>query len=403
MALGANALGGFAFWLGAARVTDAGTVGAATALFTGLLFVNYATSLGLPIALARYAPDRSAGSSGFFAWAAALSMVSSVAGTALLLVVAPVSMTSALGPHGWWLGAVIVATSAAGTAVALLVEVRLMALRRGSWVFVRAAAVATGRLPFLAFGAVREDAFWLFVAASAPIALSGFIGAAALIRAHGTGWRAALCASRRREAARYAAVNWLGLLAAQAPQFGLPIIVAANVAPSDNAVFYVAWSITLIAFLLPHTLGQVLLVEAGRDTDLGSQVRLTLVIGLAVMAAVVVLSVVGRGAVTAAYGDTYAAAANVLPLLLIAGLPWAVTSSLLARARVEQRSLATMAITTTFALGVLVPAMVLTADGGVDGAARAWLIGNVAAVAVAASVVHRRGHATPTILLATDG
>ncbi len=389
LALGINALGGFFFWLGAARITDAGTVGRATALFTGLLFVNYLTSLGLPIALARYAPDRSTGSGGAFSLAATLSVASSIGGTLLLLVVAPGFLTGALGSHGRWLGALVLATSAAGMALALLVEVRLVAIRRGEWVLARAGAVAVGRLPLLAVGAVRDDPFWLFVAACAPIALSGFVGAAALVRAHGAGLRAALTTHRRGTAAHYAAVNWLGLLAAQGPQFALPIIVAANVEPSENAAFYVAWSITLIAFLLPQTLGQVLLVEGGRDGDLVSQVRLTLAIGFVVMAGLAALSVFGRSAVTAVYGDTYAAAANILPLLLVAGLPWAVTSSLLARVRVEQRAVATMAITATFAAGVLVPALVLTARGGVDGAARAWLIGNVLAVAMAAAVVHR--------------
>lgn len=402
LALGTNAFGGFLFWLGAARITDAGTVGRATALFTGLLFVNYVTSLGLPIALARYAPDRSAESSGVFALAAVVSVVSSIAGTVVLVIVAPGSMTEALVAHGWWLGAAVVGVGSAGTALALLVEVRLVALRRGEWVFVRAAAVAACRLPFLAVGAVRNDAFWLFIASVAPIALSGFVGAAALLRVHGAGLRATLRATRRREATRYAAVNWLGLLAAQGPQFALPIIVAANVAPSDNAVFYVAWSITLIAFLLPQTLGQVLLVEGGRDTDLHSQVRFTLAIGFVMMAVVVSLSVLGRGALTAVYGDNYAAAADVLPLLLVAGLPWAVTSSLLARARVEQRSLATVAITASFAAGVLAPALMLTADAGVDGAARAWLIGNVVAVAVAAAVVRRPVPVGPSLLAGPD-
>ncbi len=389
MALGANAVGGFLFWLGAARVTDVDTVGQATALFTALLFVNYLTSLGLPVALARYAADRSPRASAAFVIAAALSVASSVLAAVVAVFAAPHNMTGALASHGRLLSTSVVAACAAGTAVALLVEVRLLALRRGGWVLLRAAVVALGRLPLLALGPVQDDPFWLFAAAAAPIALSGFVGAGALIRTHGGRLRSALALPRTGAAVRYAAVNWIALLAAQGPQFALPILVAANVTPSENAAFYVAWSITLIAFLLPQTLGQVLLVEGGRDGDLLGQVRLTLCIGFAVMGTVVVLSLAGRGTVTAVYGDGYASAARALPALLLAGLPWALTSSLLARVRVERRAAATVAITTTFAAGVLVPAAVLVAGDGVDGATRAWLLGNLLAGAVAAALVYR--------------
>ena len=62
--LGLGALGGFLFWWLAARLEAPATVGEASALFTAILFISYLTSMGLPIAVAKYGavtrtpPDR---------------------------------------------------------------------------------------------------------------------------------------------------------------------------------------------------------------------------------------------------------------------------------------------------------------------------------------------------------
>ena len=58
----ANAFCGFAFWLIATQLDTKTDVGRASALFTGVLFINYLTNMGLPVAVARYAPDAGASS-----------------------------------------------------------------------------------------------------------------------------------------------------------------------------------------------------------------------------------------------------------------------------------------------------------------------------------------------------
>ena len=59
-------------------------------------------------------------------------------------------------------------------------------------------------------------------------------------------------------------------------------------------------------------------------------------------------------------------------------------------ARVLHRHLPTVAITGVLTVAILVPALVLVPDDGIDGATRAFLVGNVAA-AVVAIVFHRLG------------
>jgi O-antigen/teichoic acid export membrane protein len=236
-----------------------------------------------------------------------------------------------------------------------------------------------------------DPALWLFLAVAAPVALSGFGGLVALRMAgHGPTWPWPLPASTE-PAARLAGVNWVALLLAQAPQFALPVLVLREVTDDDYASFYIAFGVATVVFLLPHTIGQVLVVEGGRDgADLGAQFRVALLLSGALMGVIAAVTWAGSGLVTVVYGDDYADAQRILPLLVGAGVFWALTSTCLARARVLEDSMATMAITASFAVATLVPAALLVPDHGGDGATAAWLIGNMVAAAVALATMARR-------------
>ena len=67
-------LGSFIFWLLVAQRAPAEDVGRATALFSASMFICYLTSLGLPIAVSRYASDRTQGSATLFAWSLLLTI-----------------------------------------------------------------------------------------------------------------------------------------------------------------------------------------------------------------------------------------------------------------------------------------------------------------------------------------
>ncbi|OWY62938.1 hypothetical protein B7486_55745, partial [cyanobacterium TDX16] len=143
-----TALSGFTFWVLAAGLEDKDVVGQAAALLTSAMFVNYLTNLGLPVALARYVVDDRSPTLrlyGLFSAATALtSVVAAVVYVALLQGDARESIDS-LGVAGAGLFVVI----AVGFGLAVLVEVRLMAMRRWGWVLGRVVLVALGRLVLL--------------------------------------------------------------------------------------------------------------------------------------------------------------------------------------------------------------------------------------------------------------
>jgi O-antigen/teichoic acid export membrane protein len=183
---------------------------------------------------------------------------------------------------------------------------------------------------------------------------------------------------------RYSLVNWASTLAYQAPTFAMPVIVLINVDADRNASFYVAWGMASLACYVPMAIGQALLAEGGRDgAHLRSQVRIAILVAGGMMVIGTAIATVGRELVVTLYGEDYRAASEILPALVAASIPWAVTSVYLTEARVRHRSGATVAITLALTIAILGPALVLVPDRGLDGAATAFLAGNIVAALVA--------------------
>jgi O-antigen/teichoic acid export membrane protein len=398
-----TALSGFTFWVIAAGLEDKDVVGEATALFTSVNFVNYVTNLGLPVAIARYVVDDRAPTLRLYGLFASASALSSLVVGALYVVLLEGDARESIEAIGL-LGAVLFVVVAVGAGLAVLVEVRLMAMRRWGWVLSRVVFVAVGRMVLLVVRPNDDPAIWLFLAVAAPVAITGY-GGLYLLRVHGHGpaWPSPLPRAAAA-ATRLAGVNWVALLLAQAPQFALPVLVLREVSSDENATFYMAFGVATVVFLLPHVIGQVLLVEGGRDgARLDDQFRLALLLSTSLMVLIALATWAGAGLVSVVYGDDYVDAEELLPVLVGAGVFWAFTSTCLARARVLEDSISTMAITTAFAVATLVPALVLVPEHGGGGATAAWLFGNMVACAVALATLarrRRRPHPDPVALAA---
>lgn len=397
-----QAASGAIFWLIAAKLDTEGDVGAAAKLFQSVLFVTYLGGLGLPVALARYAADRDDDSDATFTWAA---IATSVAGAVLGLVYVAVLHSSATDVLTDWNtvgGPLLFAVLVIGAALSMIADVRCMTARRWNLVMVRITLVGLARFPLLFLMRDHDHrSLWLFVFASGPVAVSGFISAVVAPRLAGGRLRLRPRPVAARAAARYSAVNYLSTLAYQAPYFALPVIVLTYVSSESYASFNVAWGIVAVAFYVPTALGQALLAEGGRDgAHLRSQVRLAMVLAVGLMVVGAVAVAVGRDVVTVIYGDGYADAARVLPAMVAAGIPWAITSLLLSEVRILHRHTATVAITLSLTVAIVVPALILVPDGGIDGASVSWFIGNLiaAGVAVVAVRVSRaRSAVDPTV------
>ncbi|MEX2294345.1 MAG: hypothetical protein WD691_11210 [Acidimicrobiales bacterium] len=395
---GVQAASGALFWLIAARVDTQTDVGHATALFTSVLFVAFVGGVGQPVAVARFAAGRTRDDHVLFAWGAvATTLACLLAAFVYLAVLSPSAVDELRDWHGA-IGPALFGFLCIGTALSLLLDVRLMTQRRWGLVLARAVIVGAARFPLLAVPVQSNRAVWLVVVAALPTAVSGFGGIAFLPRVTGDRHRLRPLPTSTPGVVRFSLVNWASTLTYQAPTFAIPVIVLVNVSADRNASFYVAWGMAAVAAYIPMAIGQALLAEGGRDgAHLRSQVRLAIVVAGGLMVAATVIATIGRDLVTRVYGDDYRTAADVLPLLVAASIPWAATSVYLTEARVRQRSGATVAITLALSVAILGPALLLVPDHGLDGAAWAYLGGNCFAAVV--SVI---AHVTARSLTDTD-
>jgi O-antigen/teichoic acid export membrane protein len=399
-----QAVTGAVFWLVAARIDTTDDVGRATALFTSILFIAYLAGLGLQVSLARFAPGRDRESHTVFSWASLTTVVSCTVVASGYLLAVDTEATRSLTDWHPVLGPALFVVGAIGAALTLIVDVRWMTVRRWGLVLVRITVVGALRFPLLfLLPAGDHHAVHLFAVAALPLIVTGAGGVLAMPRISGMRHRLFPLPTSRSAAIRYSAVNYVSTLAYQAPQFVLPVIVLLSVDPDRNAAFYVAWGITSIVLYVPMAIGQALLAEGGKDgAELRSQVRVVLVGTTALMGVAALVAFFGRELITVVYGEDYGDAARILPALVVAGIPWAITSVYLTEARVMHRHVPTVAITGVLTVAILVPALVLVPEDGIDGATQAFLVGNVAA-AVVAFVCHRLARRRPTEVVPEPG
>jgi O-antigen/teichoic acid export membrane protein len=375
-------LGSFVFWLLAARNVPADDVGRATALFSATWFVYYVTSLGLPIAVSRHAPDRTRASTTLFAWSLLLALAASLLGVSVFAAVAPDSVREPLATWPAGLAWPVVFLIVAGLAVSLLVDVRLMALGRWSLVFWRSVLVAAVRLPFLFWVPDQGAALYLYVVFAGGFAVTGVAFLVPLV--HRNWLRLRPLPMRAIRAARFAAVNYIGQLAVQAPFFTVPIVVLVHVDAVEFASFYLSWGVMAVVYVGVHVIAQAFLVEGGRGgADHRRQAMAAMGVGAAMTGSATLLSV-GLGPLLArVYGPDYGPVATLLPLLMSGTIPFAVTMTMLTTARIREHSSSTIAVAGAVAVAVLVPTSILASGHGALGAAWGWTIGNLAAAALA--------------------
>jgi O-antigen/teichoic acid export membrane protein len=288
-------------------------------------------------------------------------------------------------------GALLFFVLSSGAAIAVLVDARMMTARRWKWVFGRLVATGALRIPLLLIPSPIDSALWLFVAIAAPISLSGFVGLIVLRRTEGYRPAVRPIPESAPQASRFALVSYVSQLSLFAAQFALPVIVLVSVSASDNANFFVAWTIASVAFILPVTIGRVLLAEGSRaDLVLDHSAVVGLRLGTALMLAASVGALVLRPLMVALYRSDYRLAASILPTLVLGGIPWAVTTIALGRARVLHDHVGTVVMTLTLAVAVIGSALVSVPNDGVHGAVRSWVLGTTISAAVAIALSLRR-------------
>ena len=364
-------------------------------MFTAVLFVSYLTNMGLPVAVARFGTRPKREFEPMWGWAVlyttATSFVGALLGVAIIAGVWGQPLASDFVDLPVVAQFVLVFLVVGGLALSTLVEQRLVAQRLGVLLVLRVSVVVLIRIPLLLVIGAAAGSVGLLLLMGGVLGLSGYLGVVAFAVVAGKDNRRLRPLPDWAPAAfRFAGVNWLSSLAAQAPVYLVPLVVARAVSSTNNAAFYLAWTVTMVSYLVPLTIGQVVLAEGSRQpVGLSAEVRRGLVLAVGVTLGMTVGAFALAPLSTTVFGSDYELTGDVLPPLIAASMFWSITAMLIARARALDSNLLTISITVMFAL-VSVGSVVWGLGGGsVVGAARGWFFGNVVAAvgAVLASTI----------------
>ena len=380
---------GLAYWVVAARLYDPAVVGLGAGGVSSLLFVAGLGWMGLQQVLLRYLPA---------AGAARLRLIGAVyaSAAALALAASAVFLVVARGDPN--LEFLVAEPSAALAFLAAVVVWVVFSLQDPVLIGIGRSALVP--VENLAFGLTKLVLLVVFVGLAHPWAIVGSwaLGASWLVvlitvvlrrNLGGRATSATIPAAGR--IARFGLGQHLLAVVQAAPDWLVPLIVLALVGAEGTAFYYAAWTVSFSVRLLAVNLGSAATAEGSRRGSdrrgAGRQVR---TLAAAVVLPAVVASWLLAELILAIYGPRYAAAVDLLRLMVVAVVPFTVVTLFVVAERIAERTkvgLATALVVSgiTMALdAVLIPRV------GIVGAGWGWLIAQVGGVAIVALVTLAR-------------
>jgi len=393
-----NAALGLGFWLAAARLYEADTVGLAAGAISALTLVSSFGWLGLQHVLLRYAPIAGGRSRKLIARVYQVALVVALASAALFLGVLS-------GP----LDAEMLSASAAAIAAFMAAVIAwvmfslqdpvLIALDREAWV--PAENAIFGLLKLIAIVALAASGVtsawaifgaWAACAALLVVAISWLLVRRVLPTVRDAG--AALPTSQR--IARFAAGHHVVAVTAALPDLLVPLLVLGLLTADATAHYYAAFTISYAMRLLAVNIASALTVEGARDQAALDALlrRVARLVGVLLLP-LALLVALAADPLLALFGGGYASEGVVLLRLFAISLPLSAVIVIgLAIERVRQRSgrafaVAFLATVTTIGLDLW-----LLPERGIEGAGLAWLAGQALGALLTMAVVLRPGAAS---------
>lgn len=390
--VGVSAVLGFGFWIVAARLLPAASVGRDSALVSSMIALSAICQLNLAAGIYRFLPSTHLHPGRVIAGVyGATGAVAAIAGTAFVLVAPRVSDDYEF-LHGQPWTAVLYVAAVILWGIFNLQDAALTALRRAPWVPIENATfgiLKIALLPLLLAVSVSHSIFvsWVIpmVLLLIPMNLLLFLKAIPHRPQAGDG-ESPLEQFGRGGLARYLAQDYLATIFVQTATMMLPAVVVAVIGSSDGAHFYVPFIIVSAFDLLFVNVTYALVVEGGIDAQ-----RFPIMVSRAVrrfgamLAAGVTALVVGAPLVLQPFGGAYVeSSSTALRLMACASLARAVLTLYVGISRVEGRASRNLAIQGLVLVSVMGLTVILGRGHGVTGVAIAWLAANgfVACVAL---------------------
>ncbi len=389
---------GFVFWIVAARQFSSAELGVGSAIITAMILLADTSQLGLKTGLVKFLPMAGADTRRLIVNAYVVSAVIAAA-TALVFVLgvdlwAPDLNVLQSSP----LALTVFVLSCAFWVIFLLEDSVLLGLRMTPWVPVENGVFGLLKIILLFPLAGMTGDLGVFLAWALPvflIVIAVNVGVDRRVAAtrpsptvrrpdtpHGPATNGSTphpVSGRRlavREVYAYSLVDWTATASRTVVIGILPLLVLAQLGSSQNAYYFLAWTIAYSVYILSANIGDALVAEASYDED--NLDRHTLHSGLLSMAISVPIVLVAAAAapwVLRAFSAEYVdEATTVLRLLLLGAIPHVITRTFVGRLRAERRMTAVFVYESLLSAGVLVVGWLLLEPFGINGLGIAWLV-----------------------------
>jgi O-antigen/teichoic acid export membrane protein len=381
---------GFAFWILAARLYSTERVGVNSALIAVMVTVSTLSQVNIASVFTRFLPE-STRPAGFillgYGIAGALSLV--VATMVALIAPRVAQGLSVLGSNH--LVTVIWIIAVGLWSIFALQDAALSALRFAGWVPVENTAFGIFKIVALVALAAAGAAQGMLIAWVLPMAIlvlpvNLIIFRKAVTAHHPAHDEGIVSRFGRRRLYGYLGMTGLAAIVDQGVQAALPVVVVAILGATQNAYFYVAFTIVFSFEILGDNICTALTIEGSfaehrlRELTIAAARRLALILLPATLALIVAAPIV-----LLFFGRTYADhATTVLRLLAFGTLFRAGTWLYVAVCRVQGRGHVVLAISAAMSAGTLGFVIVFARLWGLEGVGLAGLAINVI---VAAAIV----------------
>ncbi len=392
-----NSALGFVFWIAAARLFPASTVGRDSALISAMLTLSTICQLNLSSGILRFLPIVKLDPARAVIGAYGLTGVATLLLGVLFVVVAPDVAHNYRFLRDDSLIAVTYVVAATLWGVFALQDAVLTALRRAPWVPIENSTFGALKIMALPSLLALGSGHAVFIAWVVPMAMlvlpvNYLIFAKVIPNWAGRGTE--LSPVERfgwGGLTRFLAQDYLAGIFTQAASTMLPVLIVALLGTSENAYFYIPFTIVSAFDLLFVNVAGSLTVEGAMAESrfpllarvIVRRFRFVLIPGVA-------LFIAGASLILLPFGPRYVqAGAPVLRLLACASIFRAIVTLFVVICRIEGRASRILAIQAAIFVMVIGLTVVLGKAHGIEGVALAWLIANSIAGCVAVPRVLR--------------
>ena len=389
-----SALGGFIFWVIAARSYSAETVGQASAAIAAIGLLASFAILGLGYGLIRFLPHAGEKTNSLLNSSFTINGFTSLIASFIFL-----------GGLSFWSPALaflrqdpVFFAAFVFFTIALTLKATasgaLIAKRRSGFYLVTGAIFNVVRLPSIFLLSGIFHFFGIFGSWGISLWVAVLFNIFLFLPMIQKDYRPRLAISREvKRIIRYSAGNYIADLLRVAPSSILPIMVINLLGAEHTAFLYIAFALVGIVNMIAESTSLSLFAEGSHEEEkLEFNVRRSLKMVFLILIPAIILVWIFADKLLLAFGNSYSeSATTLLRILTLSTIPFAINTVYLYIMRVEKKLAMLIVMTAFLAVTTLALSYVLIPEMGITGTGIAWVISQgIVAVVITVSFIKKR-------------